>query len=86
MKIFKYELKIATTQCIYIPKESKILSVGVQKANIVLWVLVTEAIENVPRIIEVCGTGRTIPESNKLNFIGTVIINPFVWHIFERIT
>jgi hypothetical protein len=39
-----------------------------------------------PRIIKIYGTGHQYDRvSNEQRFIGTVVMSPFVWHVFELI-
>jgi len=85
--IYKYQLGITSRQIVEIPEQSKILSVANQRGHLCLWVMVNSYKPLVKRTIEILGTGNPIPESISQpvgrHFIGTVIIEPFVWHVFE---
>lgn len=84
MKIWKYELTLADLQAVSMPIGSGILSVANQRGSLCLWAMVDPANESkVTRQIEIIGTGNPMPEG-KRTFIGTAVIDPFVWHVFER--
>jgi len=87
MKIYKYNLKITDEQAIRLPVGSVILSVANQYENLRLWALVDEkspVLED--RHIEIYGTGHEMREDDfKRRFIGTVILHPYVWHVFEKV-
>ena len=86
--IFKYEL-LPNAQ-LYLPKDAKILSVGVQSGSIMLWALVdSDEMSLEFRNIIILGTGFHIPDEYKdAKFIGTVFMNKglkqLVWHVFEK--
>lgn len=65
------------------PEGAKILSVGNQRGNLCLWAMVDPTNPGVFRIFEMIGTGYPLSDVG-LQFIGTVVIEPFVWHVFER--
>ena len=54
--------------------------------TVCLWAMSnTDESRKVRRMIRVYGTGRPIEEPlESLNYIGTVQVGPFVWHVFER--
>ena len=87
--IFKYELKATNKQTIKLPYGSKILSVGVQGAEVYIWALVIPDAELEERVFEIFGTGHDIPYDIGVDreFVGTFQIskgNIFVGHVFER--
>ena len=82
MKIFKYILKIESTQEIYLPKEIKFLSVQMQYDILCVWARVDENSENVPYIFHIYGTGQDCCNSLKYFYLGTIQQSSFVWHIF----
>ena len=84
MIIWKYELAITEIQTLTIPCMAKILSVANQNGKLCLWVMVQPANKTEERNIEIIGTGRSISVANR-KFLDTVIMNPFVWHVFERL-
>lgn len=84
--IWKFELQINDMQELTMPDGAEILSVANQNDKLCLWAMVNPSNENRRRYIEIIGTGRHIVEGMGIDreFIGTVFIGPFVWHVFER--
>lgn len=90
--IYKYELKVDTLNEIPLPSYGvKILSVGNQRDNLCMWVE-QESSETLnkytgkPHILKeryflALGTGHEVVEN--LTYIGTAIIEPYVWHVYE---
>jgi hypothetical protein len=85
--IWKYELSVTGLQEISIPVGSRFLSVDRQDGRICLWVMVDPKNVNEKRLIEIIGTGNPVPWRVGMSrrHIGTVIMDSFVWHVFERI-
>ena len=85
MKIYKYELKIEDYQVLKMPRGAKVLSVGNQRGKVCLWALCDQDAPVSLRAFEIAGTGNPIAEDRAIErvFIGTVIAEPFVWHVFE---
>lgn len=83
MKIFKFELAITDFQRVEMPINSKILSVGNQRGRLCLWAMVSDSkhTDHVP--IYIIGTCHEINDATRHEFIGTVIIDPFAWHVFK---
>jgi hypothetical protein len=48
------------------------------------WILVRPNEPMVTRTFEVYGTGHTIASAGALKHVGTVLVDQFVWHVFER--
>ena len=85
MKIFKYIIQITDLQSVALPPCAQILSVQAQAGALCLWALVTPSKNTVERLLEIFGTGNPIPDADaEREFIGTVQLDGFVWHIFER--
>ena len=81
--IYKYELQLGT-QVVRMPAGAQVLSAHNQHGSLCIWALVDPKAPMVDRAFLVTGTGHTIEEGIRLDlFIGTVIISPFVWHVFE---
>ena len=81
--IFKYCIDLHGTIA-RLPEDAQILTVSVQDNRICLWALVDTNKPNIFRSFVVYGTGQDMTNTiNRLKYIGTVHINPFVWHIFE---
>lgn len=88
MTIWKHILRIADTQTVPVPTGSTILSVARQGNALCLWTLVDPAVDGtVDRIIEIVGTGNRMSDESDFirKFIGTVVMDHCVWHIFQRI-
>ena len=86
MTIYKYALSIYDVQSVFMPKGAEILSVANQNGALCLWAIVRPNEPMEERDIELFGTGQEMPVgiSVERKFIGTVAIDPFVWHVFER--
>jgi len=84
MKIYKYPIR-PNIKTYELPKNARILSVGVQNGEIMIWVLVDPDAERENRIIEIFPTGFVDIDNATRNFIGTVFIGDFVFHVFERL-
>lgn len=88
--IYKYKLEITDYQKIYLPIGSKILSVANQREQLCLWALVDPDANFGEHLhhVEIIGTGNPIPpvyQGMERVFLGTVVIEPFVWHVFEQV-
>lgn len=84
MVIWKYELEVTDRQIVRMPVAADLLSVANQRGKLCLWAMVDPENPNkVERDIEIIGTGNSMPEGRR-SFIGTAVIDPFVWHVFER--
>ena len=83
MTILKYTLELNDLQEIQMPKSATILSCQKQFSDCIsIWVMADPDAELETRIFEIIGTGRKIPQlPNK--YISTVIVDRFVWHVFE---
>ena len=84
--IYKFKLPIRDVAEQYIPKGSKVLSVGMQGDNLCFWAEVdTAEKEFVLRRFRVAGTGYPLECGMKLGrFLGTVFERVFVWHVYEE--
>lgn len=81
-KIFKYDVPI--DGFVELPKGAKVLYVGNQEDQIKMWVAVDpEEDEMFPRRFITVGTGHEFDFHYNVIFKGTVMIGPFVWHVFE---
>lgn len=80
--IWKYELPLSPKVLLRMPRASKILFAAAQRGTICLWASVYPEFEEEDRSFLLVGTGNSIPEGLH-EYIGTVQIDPFVWHIFE---
>ena len=82
-KIFKYPLEPspASTQPLDLPAGAEVLHVGEQYMGIQLWAKVDPNAEPETRFFRIYGTGQTLPDDAV--HLGTVQMNPFIWHVFE---
>lgn len=79
--IWKYELEITDEQYIDMPKNARVLSAGNQNGKLCLWAMVSTEAKLIPHRVAICGTGLPCYESSG-NFIDSVQIGQFVWHVF----
>ena len=83
-QVFKYQLQVISDQRIEMPKDAKVLHVGVQNNVMCLWAMVDGNAPLVKRHIGIYGTGHYIPvDVEPSHFVGTVMAGMFVWHIFD---
>lgn len=81
--IWKFPLKLTDIQDVLLPIGAQILSVAEQNGVICLWAIVNPEEEKATRSIEIHGTGNDSFGPGSRTFLGTVVMNPFVWHVFE---
>lgn len=81
--IYKYEIYGFNSQIINMPIDSKVLHVGAQNERIFIWVEIEDSKKCEARVFSAFGTGQELLGEDNV-FIGTVLIPPFVWHIYER--
>ena len=81
--IWKYELEITDRQTILMPGGAKILAVGDQDGTLCLWAECDPGNLGLDRVIAIVGTGHPMPGMGRPVHIGTVLMPPFVWHVFE---
>lgn len=80
--IWKFELEVSDEQTIAIPQGAQLLHAGVQGEQLCLWAIVDPNAPTVNRHIGIRGTGHPC-EFNIMSHIGTVMMPPFVWHLFD---
>lgn len=86
-QIWKYALGMHDLQEVAMPRGAAILSVAEQNGHLCLWAMVDADAPRENRMIAIVGTGNPIPSVDglELRFIGTSVIPPFVWHVFELV-
>ena len=85
-QIWKFPLELTGVQEVEMPSGSQLLSVAVQQETLCLWAMVDlDRGTKERRMIDIIGTGNPI-DSHRRSFIGTVQMESFVWHVFERTT
>lgn len=84
--IFKYPIKIADKTVITLPETAVQLSMQSQDGQITLWCLVdSEEAEKVEYEVYVVGTGNLVPDGiDGTHYQTTIVMRPFVWHIFMK--
>lgn len=85
-KIYKYPLEIRDEQVVLLPTGSKILTVQSQGEQACIWALVNPTMSNDMAItIRIFGTGHTIQDSDKMEYIGTFQMcgGSLVFHVFK---
>ncbi len=83
MKIWKFEINPASF-LVNMPKGAEVISVGTQENCIMIWAKVNPEAKICIRRFPVYGTSHEISEEDlSIPFIGTVIMESFVWHVFD---
>lgn len=81
-RIWKYDLAITDRQTLHLPRDAELLLVDQQQGRLRLWALVDATADHEPRLFAIYGTGHPLPDNPGLH-LGTVVIDPYVWHVFE---
>ena len=86
-KIYKYTFGVQDELLATMPTGAIIRHIGTQDGCIVIWAEVNPGNVVEVREFHVSGTGYAIPEYTDaaLIYIGTVMIDVFVWHIYEKV-
>lgn len=85
MKIFKYQVPIQSDFRLELPKGAKIISFQLQNETPMIWAIVNEHLELETRYFEIVGTGFDFISTCR-EYIGTIQLDSFVWHLFEDVT
>ena len=80
--IYKYPLKLDDEQTIKLPAYSKPLTVQVQHGIVTLWALVDDRNEAKEYHVRIHGTGNPATSADPKDYLGTVQLDGFVWHVF----
>ena len=64
------------------PVGSEIRHLGLQSGVLCVWVEVEDGALLTTEVFYVVGTGHIVP--NNVTYIGTVQMEPFVWHVFRE--
>lgn len=82
-KVWKYPLKVQdAAQNLMVPHGGKIVHVANQNNTPTLWIEVNSNHVDEQRTFRMFGTGHPI-EPAFWEHVGSCIITPFVWHIYE---
>ncbi len=76
--VYKYSLADGV---VVLPKNARILKVGMQDEIPCLWALVNPEAERETRYFAISGTGDLIPDA--WEYVGTIFDRRYVWHVFE---
>ena len=81
-KIYKYA--IPEVSGLELPKNARILKVGLQGGTLHCWALLSaDEFATEKRYFLVVGTGHEF-NADGLSYIDTYFEGPFVWHVFEK--
>lgn len=87
-RVLKYTLQELGHQVVRLPEHAKILCVKAQYNIPVIYaeVDIDVDVENYTNI-RIFGTGHTIPDSVKLEYIDTILVmeDQLVWHIYKEV-
>lgn len=83
--IWKFNLQITDFQSIEMPAKAEILSAQIQAGTICVWAMVDPSAKPQKRNFVIFGTGREIENEFELDFIDSIQMGIFVWHLFEKI-
>jgi hypothetical protein len=81
--IYKYHLKLQDSTVIQLPVHAEILKVAPQGDTGMLWAEVETDNSPEDRRFAVYGTGWPISNADRLQYIDSIFIGPFVWHVYE---
>lgn len=80
--IYKYPLEITRRQEIATFRNCRVIHVGEQSGQLILWLLVDTKAEWIDLPVFVFGTGHPLPDA-EFHHVGTVCMSDgFVWHVF----
>lgn len=79
--IWKFSLPITDSQVIEVPIGSHLLSAGLDpNGDVCLWLAVNPNAMTMNVEIVIRGTGQPLPHVG--SYLGSVVQQPFVWHLF----
>lgn len=80
--MWKYEFELSDDpQPKDMPRDAQLLHVEAQDGLITLWALVVPDRKPERRSFVIHGTGHPVDPDSR--YVGTALIRPFVWHLFE---
>ena len=84
--IYKYPIEITDKQNVELPEGAHILSVALQHRKLCLWAMIDTDIKNEVgttfREVRIFGTGHPVELDGNWQFVGTILEETFVWHVF----
>jgi hypothetical protein len=78
--IYKYMLPLSAVTTIKLPDSFSVVLVGEQQGAVYVWIEMDAESKVSDYSFHVFGTGQPIPSNYQ--HLGSVIINPFVWHVY----
>lgn len=84
--IYKHKLSLCDEQCIEMQIDAQVLSVQAQGGDICVWARQLWAgaqMGKAQRRFTIVGTGNEFDLLRAGTYVGTVLMTPFVWHVFE---
>lgn len=81
--IWKFPLDIVGTNRVDMPVGAHVISVKTQHGRPTIWAMCAPENMLEQRIFRIVGTGHLFNPQGHMH-IGTVIIDGFVWHVFEQ--
>ncbi|MBA7548445.1 hypothetical protein ES705_40903 [subsurface metagenome] len=82
-KIYKYPVPITDEFTLKLPEGAKILTFQAQDSKPYIWALVDPIGQMETVSFKLFGTGHLVGNADTLEHVGTIQIEPFVWHLFE---
>lgn len=80
--IWKFDLDVDdSAQVKNMPQDAEILFIHQQDGLLMMWASVVPERALVKRKFAVHGTGHPIPQDHE--YVGSAVMPPFVWHVFE---
>lgn len=82
-RIYKYPIPVTDESTLELPEDAEILTFQAQDGKPYIWALVdpTRQLEIVS--FRLFGTGHPVENADTLEYVGTIQIEPFVWHLFK---
>ena len=82
-RIYKYNITICHRLVFSMPRDAVILSFKLLHNTPYIWALVDPDQPGEDRHFTIRGTGQPFDDADQLEYIGTIIKDQFVWHLFE---
>ena len=82
-RIYKYPVPITDEFKLELPEGAKLLNFQTQDNKPHIWALVDPMRQLEAVGFRLFGTGQPIGNTDTLEYVGTVQIEPFVWHLFK---
>lgn len=84
--IHKYPLQLTDRQELFLPARNRPLSVQVQHGQICIWAHVDTAAPPGGLAVAIVGTGNPMCLPAHFQYLGTVQLDTFVWHVYTAAT